>query len=457
MARSNTVGAKQAQYGATAMLYSIVVIAALVMINWLANRYNKSVDLTANKQYTLSDETRKVVKNLSGDATITYFDTKRGFNTAKPILDRYANLSHKVHVQYVDAQREPAQAAAYGVKNAGTAFVQIGSRREEARSLTEEGLTGAFVKDLKGVRTVCVVQGSHEHSLDAAGSDGLTQFKELLTRDNYQTQAVSLVDKNEVPKECTVVVVAGPHFDYTPGEVGAIKAYVENGGRAFFLLDPPLNFGREHIAPNDALAGTLAGWGVTLDKDLVLEQNPVGQLLGIGPEVPIVREYGSHAIVSDMNGVTGFPISRSLQIKNAEKTTVDKLFSTSNAAFAVTKLDSPSIDTSDPNNKKGPLVLGAAGTYNTGKPNDSGRFVVVGSSGFLDNHMLHFQGNSDLALDVVNWLSSDEDLISIRPKQAEDRRLTLNQQQSNIFTYTDLYFLPLLVIVLGVATYLKRR
>ena len=111
----DTVSGKQAQYGATALLYSLVVIAALVLVNWLGNRYNKSFDLTANKQYTLSDETKKVVKNLKSDATITYFDTRRGFETAKPMLDRYANLSSKVHVQYVDYLRNPAEAAAFGV------------------------------------------------------------------------------------------------------------------------------------------------------------------------------------------------------------------------------------------------------------------------------------------------------------------------------------------------------
>src|ERR1700744_1336401 len=133
--RNTTVSGKQAQYGATALLYSLIVIAALVLVNWLGNRYNKSADLTANKQYTLSDETKKVVKGLKSDATITYFDTRRGFESAKAMLDRYANLSSKIHVQYVDYLRNPAEAAAFGVRTAGSAFVQIGSRREEAKSI----------------------------------------------------------------------------------------------------------------------------------------------------------------------------------------------------------------------------------------------------------------------------------------------------------------------------------
>jgi ABC-type uncharacterized transport system involved in gliding motility auxiliary subunit len=459
MARSgrSTVSGKQAQYGATAMLYSLVVIAALVLVNWLGNRYNKSADLTANKQFTLSDETKKVVKNLKGDATITYFDTARGFAAAKAMLDRYANLSPKVHVQYVDYLRNPAEAGAYGVRTAGTAFVQIGSRREEAKALTEEGLTGAFVKDLKGVRTVCVVNGSKEHALDDSTPAGLSQFKDLLARDNYVAQPVSLLDKTSVPSECTVLVVAGPKFDYTPIEVTAIKTYVENGGRAMFLLDPPLNIGHDHIADNQALADLLASWGVTLDKDLVLEQNPVGQMLGLGAETPLVRSYEPQAIVSDINSVTAFPLTRSLEVKSGGKTTVDKLFSTTAAAVAVTKLTSSEVSLQDPNNKKGPFILGAAGTYNTGKPSNPGRFVVIGSSGFMDNRMLHFQANGDLGLNAINWLSSDEDLISIRPKQDENQRLDLSQRQMNIFQNVDLLALPLFVIVLGISIYLKRR
>ncbi len=361
-------------------------------------------------------------------------------------------------MQYVDYLRNPAEAGAFGVRSAGTAFVQVGSRREEAKAMTEEGVTGAFLKDLKGVRTVCFVSGSKEHNLDESGATGLSQFKELLGRDNYQAQSVSLVDKTAVPADCTVLVVPGPQFDYTAGEVNALKTYVENGGRAFFLLDPPLNFGREHIAENPQLTALLAGWGVSADKDLVLEQNPIGQMLGIGPEVPLVRSYTSQPIVSDINNsITAFPLSRSLDVKTSEKTTVDKLFSTSESAFATTKLNSGEISAEDPTNKKGPFTLGAAGTYNTGKPNSPGRFVVVGSSGFLDNHMLHFQANADLALNAVNWLSSDEDLISIRPKQAANQRLDLTQRQMNTFVYTDVYALPLFLIAMGIAVYLKRR
>ena len=225
-----------------------------------------------------------------------------------------------------------------------------------------------------------------------------------------------------------------------------------------FLIDPPLDFGREHIARNEGLMKLIESWGVTPANDLVLEQNAMAQLFGFGPEIPLVSKYESQPIVNDLKGAyTGFPISRSLEVKNGNKTTVDKLFSTTDRAIATTRLNTNEVNPGDPGNKKGPFVLGAAGTYNTGKPNNPGRFVVIGSSGFVDNSMIGFQGNRDLAVNAVNWLSSDEDLISVRPKEPEDRRLNMTQRQMSVFMYSDLIAVPLVIIIWGVSILLKRR
>src|SRR3982750_1797795 len=112
----NTAAAQQARFGATAVLYTIIVIAVLVIVNWLANRYNKSYDTTSNKRFTLSQETKKIVQGLKSDATITYIDKADKFSQAKGMLDRYGNLSPKIHLQYIDAQKQPTVARSYGVR-----------------------------------------------------------------------------------------------------------------------------------------------------------------------------------------------------------------------------------------------------------------------------------------------------------------------------------------------------
>lgn len=451
--------ARQTKYAAYAATYLAVVVAILVAANVLANRYDKSFDATSNKRYSLSDQTSKIVKGLKQDATITYYDQTSRFQSAKDQLDLYSKLSPKVRVVYVDPDKKPQLAREAGIKNYGTTIVQIGMNKNEAKSLTEEGITGAFIRDLKNTtRTVCFVTGSGEHQIDDSGRSGYSRFKDLLGKDDYTAKSISLLEKAEVPSDCTVLVVAGPNSDYQQPEVDAIKKYVENGGRALFLLGPPLKMGRNEIADNDALANVLKDWGVALDKDLLLDMNPIGQLAGLGPQVALVTSYDSHPIVNEMKGsATGFPFSRSIDAKSATKTNVEKLFSSSGSSLATNKLNSPSIDPNDPKNKKGPLTIAAAGTYTTGKENSQGRFVVIGSSDWAANSFLGFNGNRDLALNTMNWLSSDEDLISIRPKEPEDRRITLTQAQLRWIRTTSQFLLPLLVVFAGVSMWWRRR
>jgi len=451
--------ARQTKYAGFATVYILVVLAVVVVANVLADRYNKSYDGTANKRYSLSEQTAKIVKGLKQDATITYFDVPRGFPHAKDLLDEYANLSPKLHVKYVDVDKEPELARAAGIKHDGTAVVQVGDRREEARSTTEEGVTGAFIRDLKTTsRTVCFVTGSGEHQIDDSDRSGYSAFNSLLGKDEYTSKSINLLQSAEVPGDCTVVVVGGPTGDYQQPEVDALKKYVEGGGRALFMLDPPLQMGHGDISENDALTGLLQSWGVTPEKDLILDLNPIGKLVGVGPEVALVSSYDSHPIVEGMKGsATGFPLARSLDIKSTDKTTVTKLFSSSESSLATTKLDSPAVNPNDPKNKKGPLTLAAAGTFNTGKENSQGRFVVVGSSSWAGNSFIRFNGNRDLALNTMNWLSSDEDLISIRPKEPEDRRITMTGAQFSWVRTLSQFLLPMIVVVVGFSVWWERR
>src|SRR5262252_330568 len=451
--------ARQTKYAAYATIYLLVFVSILVIVNILADRYNKSYDSTSNKRYSLSGQTAKIVKGLKQPATITYYDQSTRFDQARDQLDQYAGLSRKVRVEYVDPDKKPELARAAGVKTYGTTIVQIGDRKEEAKTLTEESITGAFIRDLKtSVRTVCFVEGSGEHQIEDTDKSGFSRFKELLGRDGYQAKSVNLVTKAEVPSECTVLVVGGPDADYQLPEVEAIRKYVENGGRALVLLDPPLKMGRLDISDNEALTMVLEAWGITPAKDLILDLNPIGQLTGLGPQVALVTSYDSHAIVNDMKRrATGFPIARSLDIKNGDKTTVQKLFSSSDSSLATKKLTSPAIDPTDPKNIKGPLTIAAAGTYNNGKENSQGRFVVIGSSAWAANNFISFNGNPDLALNTINWLASDEDLISIRPKDREDRRITLTQSQMRWLRIASQFLLPLLIVVGGMAVWWRRR
>src|SRR6202046_2017693 len=250
---------RQTKYAAYATVYILVILAVVVLANFFAYRYNKSFDATANKRFTLSAQTKKVVGELKQDVTISYFDRATGMQGAKDLLDRFQNLSPKVHIQYVDLLKNPTLARAENVTRDGEAVITVGARREDAKTFDEEGVTGALIRALKGgEREVCVVTGHGEHRLDdSSQSDGFSGFQAVVQKDNYKLQSVNLQQKAEVPAECTVLVVAGPTGDYIQPEVDAIKKYVEGGGRALFMLDPPLRLGRKQIGDNIALASLL--------------------------------------------------------------------------------------------------------------------------------------------------------------------------------------------------------
>lgn len=453
------VKARQTKYFAYLSVYVIVVITIASVANVLANRYDKTFDSTSNKRYTLSDQTAKIVQGLKQNATITYYDQSTRFDQAKALLDQYKNLSSKVQIVYVDPDKQPDLAQAAGISNYGTAIVQIGARKENAAAVTEEGITGAFIRDLKNtVRTVCFVTGNGERQTDDTGRSGFSSFKDVLTKDNYTVKPIDLLQNATVPADCTVVAIGGPTKDYAQPEVMAVQTYVQNGGRLFAMLDPPLKVGDTNVSENDALAAVLNDWGVTLNKDMVLDLNPIGQLAGLGPQVALVTTYASQPIVEQMKGTaTGFPMSRSMDVKSSDKTTVDKLFDSSATSFATTDLHSASVNANDPKNKKGPVTLAAAGTYNSGKPDGQGRFVVLGGSTWAANSFINFNGNSDLAVNAVNWLSSDEDLISIRPKNPDDRRVTMTAAQLDMVRIISQFLLPLAVVLTGTAVWWRRR
>jgi ABC-type uncharacterized transport system involved in gliding motility auxiliary subunit len=76
---------------------------------------------------------------------------------------------------------------------------------------------------------------------------------------------------------------------------------------------------------------------------------------------------------------------------------------------------------------------------------------------WVGNSFIRFNGNRDLFLNMINWLTADEDLISIRPKAPEDRPLNITAQKMNLLFWLSLVIFPLAIVGFGMATWWKRR
>src|SRR5271165_5832089 len=161
------IKARQTKYGAYVVLYVIVILCVVFAANYLAKNHNKTVDVTSNRQFTLSDQTKKVLGDLKSPVRVYYFDKSDSYERARDLLDRYKNVSSKFEVSYVDPDKKPDVARGEGMHNYGDIVLDSGVKKETAKALTEEELTGALIRVLKsGVRNVCFVQGSGEHRLD---------------------------------------------------------------------------------------------------------------------------------------------------------------------------------------------------------------------------------------------------------------------------------------------------
>src|SRR5438132_7260352 len=117
--------ARQTKFAGYIAVYVAIIITAVVVVNVLANRYDKSYDGTANKRYSLSDQTKKIARELTQDASIRYFDQSTRYGQAKDLLDQYATLSSRIHVEYVDPDKSPEAARDAGIKNYGNALAKI--------------------------------------------------------------------------------------------------------------------------------------------------------------------------------------------------------------------------------------------------------------------------------------------------------------------------------------------
>jgi gliding motility-associatede transport system auxiliary component len=453
---SSSFLSRQVKYGLNLAVYALAALAIVVVVNLIANRFVKQVDLTANKRYSLSPQTNKILKDLNRDVELLYFDRKSNFNNVRDALEQYAVAAHRVKVTYVDPDREPGKAQKYNVKTYGTLIVATGEKSETAKSVKEEDLTATIIRLLKGgPKTVYFLQGHGERDIASDERLGYSGAKKLLEESNYQVKTVSLMEQSpKVPADATVLVVAGPTKDLLDPELAAIRDYIKGGGRVLFLVNP--------LTP-PKLVGLLDEFGADAHNTLVVDTSGIGRLFGTDELMPLVVQYENDPITKDLTNVaTLFPFSAAIKSssKNMPGVSFKLLAKTTDKSWATTDVHAKQISFREGKDEKGPLALAGAGTYKPlegGEGAKEGRYVVSGSTDFLSNAILGFNGNKDLFLNMVNWLSSDEDLISIRPKDQEDRGVNLTARQMQLVFYFSLVFVPLLVIGGGLTVWWKRR
>lgn len=438
---------RSGRLGTNMALLSVAVIGLIAIANFLGYRHHKRFDLTTEGLYTLSDQTKKVLTNLQKDVKVIKFDK----SDDQQLSDQMAEFRYQTtHLSYerIDPQQKPEVARQYAVKAMGETVVAVGDRIERPSTTDEQSMVNAILKVTRDtLKTVCFTEGHEEKSL----SEGFSQADSKLKGENYQTKTVTLAREKQVPAECSVLVVAGPKTSILPPETAMIGQYLDNGGKVMLLLDPDMD---------PQLDDVLKKWSVQIGKDVVIDVSGVGQMFGGGPLAPLVLNYGAHPITNTLKrAMTIFPEARSVKVAEGSNSGVNtvSLLTTSEQSWGETDFK-PGVEPKFDEGKdtKGPVSLGVAASKSMG-PNKEGRLVVIGDSDFASNQAFRFSRNGDLFMNAINWLAQDEDLISIRPKAATSRSVTMSAAQQSTFWWLVVLIMPLAVIGFGAYTWWKRR
>ena len=480
---------RQARYGTLATTSILLVLGILVAINYVLSRQNKRWDVTAAQQYSLSDQTKRILENLDAEIDVLVFDREDQFPRYRDRLQEYEYVSPQVSVEYIDVDREPLRAQRYEVQSYGTVVFDYQGRIERVVSDTEQDLTNALIKAVEGEeRTVYFLQGHGEKDIVSSDREGYSGVADGLGLDNLSVESLVLVQEGEVPDDASALVVAGPTTDLLPTESEAIRTYLDAGGKALFLLDPPATSDAPELSNLSAL---IEEWGIEVGHNVVVDVSGVGQLIGTDASVPVAATYPPHAITDRFNLLTAYPLARSVHpIEGGVEGRFARPFvETGPRSWAEADIDElasgeVAMDEAE-GDVPGPIIIAAAVSAPAPQPSTDTsdvestdadgeespesetdeddvpvpetRVAVIGDSDFAANFGLGIQGNRDLFLNTINWLAQQENLIAIRPREPDDRRVTLTAVQQRNALWIALFIIPGGVGALGVYSWWGRR
>lgn len=457
-------GAKRStRTGVNAVISIILLAAILVFLQTIISRHSVRFDSTANKRFSLAEQTAKILRGLDRDVTITGFFKEGGAGKAElaDLLREYAAESPRVRYSFVDPDKDPVAARRHEIKNYGTTVLESGGNQEKILEITEEKVTNAILKVTRErKKTIYSVTGHGEKSLDDEQGTGLSELRRSLEAEGYEVRSLFTL-RDTIPADCAILVVPGPEKDIFPPERAMIDRYLAAGGTVLVLADPVTDIPR--------IDSLVAAYGIGLSESIVVDR--FGKLLAGNYLTPVVNKYGVHPITENFRLASFFPQARALTVLPTPPRGVETriLASTGESAYAETNVADvlegktqfePGKDLGGPVDVAVVATKGAAAE--SARPDSGGarrrsRMVVFGDSDFASNAHINLSGNKDLILNTIGWLAEEEDLIAVRPKNPLSQPVILSQKQGRVVFWLPVVALPAIFGVIGALVLAAKR
>ncbi|WP_105618222.1 GldG family protein [Vallitalea okinawensis] len=465
---------KKLRYGGYSAVVSFILIAILIVVNLVVSELNLTFDLTPNSIFSISDTTETLLENNEDPITVyALYEAGGEDETIMNILKDYEKASNYINVQSIDPVLNPNFVEQYKTgpdemiqtgslivvnENAPTRFRVVSpydmyayNQYTQQQTLdAEQAITSAIDYVIKEeLPMVYVVSGHNESSL----SYSLT---EQLKSQNYESKEVNLLTDEIEAAEDNIIVINSPKLDLTEDETVKVTEYMEAGGRAIIFVD----FNTPDM-PN--FNSILKRYGLAVDSGVIVEGDK-SHMMGYYANI-LLPNLESHDITdglaaNDLNVVIPQAAAiRELDQKKSQ-TDVTPLLTTTKDAYLKADPNSQTVEMEE-GDVPGPFNVAVAVTednYNDIENTTlTSKLVVVSTSAIMEDSLIASTGNLDFLINGANWLSDQEDSISILPKSEMLERLVLDQTQALLYAGFFIILLPLIVIVYGISVWLRRR
>ncbi len=473
---SRQIGGRSTSLYVMSLASALVVIGAVVSVNVYFAQRPVEWDLTKDKIYTLSDQTQQVVGNLRQKVQVYAFlrNTEPYYAAIKETLERYAALSNEFSFQMVDPIIDAQLAQKFGIQAEGARVViESGERSVQVKEVSEETLTNSIVEVTNRVaKKVHYLIGHGElevtNSTEALGAKA---FQDAVSAEGHQlvplnlaqieTESQGAVDIDapaakafRFPLEVKVLVIAGAQRPLLDPERQALVDFLARGGRLLALLDPMVNIGLDDL---------FLKWGIIVDDTVMVDTNPMGQMMGLGAVTPLIIPVPdvTHPIIENL-GLTVFHTSRTVRVSPEVPAGLEVvgLLRGGESAWGEAKLEDDTAEqTEDDIYETTVAVLSEKSHKNPSLEllSDSTRLLVLGDSDIATNQHLTIQSNVDFLMNGLNYLMEDESLLTIRPKSRQSGLLSLTQKDFGRIQFFSLDVLPVLLIAFGLGIVTLRR
>jgi ABC-type uncharacterized transport system involved in gliding motility auxiliary subunit len=449
--------ARSTRYGLNSLVMILLVLGIVGVANWIVAQHQIKLDTTKNKQFSLSSLTENALKNLKRPVKVTaFFSTKDDASRMKmkTLLDDYQARSKMLEVKLIDPLRNLPLVRQYKIETDGTTVIESGTQKATVTTTQEEDLTNAILQvSVNKQTTVYFLQGHGEPAISDMDNAGFSAIVEQLKKSNYVVQELKdFTAKPKVPDNCDALIIASPSVQLLDHEIKGIQDYLAGGGRAMVLVDP---------RSNESVAKVLAPYKIQVAKDIVVDENCNFPLAG--PVVPCAIPKSGTPVTRefDRNAVLFLPESKSLEYKSSEggKEIFTPVAESSAQSWGETDPEKAAFD--EGKDKKGPLTLALLVTKPVDQKSSRSkemRLAVAGDVSFLQNQFVGWSPwNYQFFANSVAWLTEQENLIHLPPKNERSDVMILSSGQLRFLGIFSILVIPIAIIGTGISVWLKRK